>query len=104
MQLRKAANRNDNERIFNNEEHASFKINRVAIKSAFVYTIKVRIKDVGMLSKSPDISHRKSFFLSQQNFEIAVCIPDEHIANTIPAAGITIWNSPMPAAPMHRDR
>ena len=39
-----------------------FKINRVAIKSAFVYTIKVRIKDVGMLSKSPDISHRKSFF------------------------------------------
>ena len=86
------------------EEHASFKINRVAIKSAFVYTIKVRIKDVGMLSKSPDISHRKSFFLSQQNFEIAVCIPYEHIANTIPAAGITIWNSPMPAAPMHRDR
>ena len=104
MQLWKAANGNDNERIFNNEEHASFKINRVAIKSAFVYTIKVRTKDVGMLSKSPDISHRKSFFLSQQNFEIAVCIPDEHIANTIPAAGITIWNSPMPAAPMHRDR
>lgn len=57
-----------------------------------------------MLSKSPDISHRKSFFLSQQNFEIAVCIPDEHIANTIPAAGINNLEQSMPAAPMHRDR